>query len=45
MAESKSARAKRFATPLEALDHDAARAAGFIGRVPDPTPNASYTAA
>ena len=28
---------------LEALDHKATQAAGFYGRVPDPTPNVNYT--
>ena len=46
MPESKSKTTKPAdtAVTLEALDHEAAQAAGFFGRVPDPTPNANYTA-
>jgi hypothetical protein len=43
MTKAKTTKAERAVT-LEAWDDDAVQAAGFFGRVPDPTPNANYTA-
>ena len=43
--KASSAKQARSAVTLEALDHESAQQAGFFGRVPDPTPNANYSAA
>ena len=42
--KTKTEKSAQGGVTLEAWDAEAAQAAGFYGRVPDPTPNANYTA-